>query len=158
VQSLDRILDMLDGPGVPDAEMLAGEVTTVFSNQRVLTDSVRDFYAYLADILSRYGLDGENYAQFKELLLVYIELITADVNRHAPVVAHRASLVLERADALLEALATLPSLSLPDGTQADWLRDGPGRTGPGWPPGTTTVTGRPGRSSCGGRPVRRWGS
>jgi uncharacterized protein (TIGR02677 family) len=144
VQSLDRILAMLDG-GTPDAEALAGEVTTVFSNQRVFTDSVRDFYAYLAGILSRYDLGGEEYAQFKELLLVYIDLITADVNRHAPAVAHRATLVLENADALLEALATLPSLNLPDGTQAEraqgrtrkdwaglaaWYDDGYGASGP----------------------------
>jgi len=39
--------------------VLAGEVTTVFSNQRLFTDSVRDFYAYLAGILSRYDLAGE---------------------------------------------------------------------------------------------------
>jgi hypothetical protein len=41
-----------------DAHMTqdAGEVTTVFSNQRLFTDSVRDFYAYLAGILSRYDL------------------------------------------------------------------------------------------------------
>ena len=133
VQSLDRILAMLDdggtGPGALDAEALAGEVTTVFSNQRVFTDSVRDFYAYLAGILSRYDLGGEEYAQFKELLLVYIDLITADVNRHAPAVAHRAALVLERADALLEALASLPGLALPDGTQAERAQ---GRTRKDW--------------------------
>jgi uncharacterized protein (TIGR02677 family) len=133
VQSLDRILAMLDGgstgPEAVDAEALAGEVTTVFSNQGVFTDSVRDFYAYLAGILSRYDLGGEEYAQFKELLLVYIDLITADVNRHAPAVAHRATLVLENADALLEALATLPSLSLPDGTQAERAQ---GRTRKDW--------------------------
>ncbi len=148
VQSLDRILTLLDGstdPGALDAEALAGEVTTVFSNQRVFTDSVRDFYAYLAGILSRYDLGGEEYAQFKELLLVYIDLITADVNRHAPAVAHRAALVLERADGLLEALASLPGLALPDGTQAEraqgrtrkdwaglaaWYDDGYGASGP----------------------------
>jgi uncharacterized protein (TIGR02677 family) len=132
VQSLDRILTMLDSstdPGALDAEALAGEVTTVFSNQRVFTDSVRDFYAYLAGILSRYDLGGEEYAQFKELLLVYIDLITADVNRHAPAVAHRAALVLERADALLEALASLPGLTLPDGTQAERAQ---GRTRKDW--------------------------
>lgn len=42
----------------------------VFSNQRLFTESVRDFYAYLAGTLSRYDLAGEEYAQFKELLLV----------------------------------------------------------------------------------------
>jgi uncharacterized protein (TIGR02677 family) len=131
VQSLDRILAMLGHTGrdALDAEALAGEVTTVFSNQRLFTDSVRDFYAYLAGILSRYDLAGEEYAQFKELLLVYIDLITADVNRHAPAVAHRADLVLAQADRVLQALATLPGLTSPDGTQVERAQ---GRTRTDW--------------------------
>ena len=104
-------------------------MTTVFSNQRLFTDSVRDFYAYLAGILSRYDLGGEEYAQFKELLLVYIDLITADVNRHAPAVAHRAGLVLKQIDPLLETLATLPGLTLPDGTPVERAQ---GRTHTDW--------------------------
>jgi uncharacterized protein (TIGR02677 family) len=119
VQSLDRILAILGNGEAIDAEVLAGEVTTVFSNQRLFTDSVRDFYAYLAGILSRYDLAGEEYAQFKELLLVYIDLITADVNRHAPAVAHRAELVLAQSDRVLQALATLPGLTSPDGTEVE---------------------------------------
>jgi uncharacterized protein (TIGR02677 family) len=131
VQSLDRLLALLGGGHVDalDAEALAGEVTTVFSNQRLFTDSVRDFYAYLAGILSRYDLAGEEYAQFKELLLVYIDLITADVNRHAPAVAHRARLVLAQADRVLHALATLPGLTSPDGTQVERAQ---GRTRTDW--------------------------
>src|ERR1700677_5008297 len=65
VQSLDRILALLGrghtGGDALDAEVLAGEVTTVCSNQRLFTDSVRDFYAYLAGILSRYDLAGQEY-------------------------------------------------------------------------------------------------
>jgi uncharacterized protein (TIGR02677 family) len=133
VQSLDRILALLGrgqtGGDTLDAEVLAGEVTTVFSNQRFFTDSVRDFYAYLAGILSRYDLAGEEYAQFKELLLVYIDLITADVNRHAPAVAHRADLVLAQADRVLHALDTLPGLTSPDGTQVERAQ---GRTRTDW--------------------------
>ena len=129
VQSLDRILAHLDRAEV-DAEALAGEVTTVFNNQRLFTESVRDFYAYLAGILSRYDLGGEEYAQFKELLLVYIDLITADVNRHAPAVTARAREVIDRVDLLLAALDSLQGLVLPDGTpieraegraRADWV-------------------------------------
>jgi uncharacterized protein (TIGR02677 family) len=118
VQSLDRILSLLNRYEI-DAEALAGEVTTVFGNQRLFTDSVRDFYAYLAGVLSRYDLGGGEYAQFKELLLVYIDLITADVNRHAPAVAHRVELVLTSIDPLLDALSTLPGLTLPDGTPVE---------------------------------------
>ncbi|HZC51242.1 MAG TPA: TIGR02677 family protein [Mycobacterium sp.] len=129
VQSLDRILAHLHRAEV-DAEALAGEVTTVFSNQRLFSDSVRDFYAYLAGILSRYDLGGEEYAQFKELLLVYIDLITADVNRHAPAVAARARQVIDSIEPLVAALDSLPGLALPDGTpieraqgrtRADWV-------------------------------------
>ncbi len=68
VQSLDRIIAQLGRADI-DADALAGEVTTVFGNQRLFTDSVRDFYAYLAGILTRYDLGGDEYAQFKELLL-----------------------------------------------------------------------------------------
>lgn len=128
VQSLDRIRAMLDRNQI-DADALAGEVTTVFGNQRVFTESARDFYAYLAGILSRYDLGGEEYAQFKELLLVYIDLITADVNRHAPAVAHRIGSVLELIDPLLDALAQLPSLMLPDGTPVERSQ---GRTRSDW--------------------------
>jgi uncharacterized protein (TIGR02677 family) len=63
------------------------------------------------------------------LLLVYIDLITADVNRHAPAVAHRVGLVLELIDPLLETLATLPGLTLPDGTPVERAQ---GRTRSDW--------------------------
>src|SRR5262249_44395421 len=39
-----------------DADALAGEVTSIFNNQRLFTASVRDFYAYLSGVLSRYDL------------------------------------------------------------------------------------------------------
>jgi uncharacterized protein (TIGR02677 family) len=128
VQSLDRITAQLERADV-DADALAGEVTTVFGNQRVFTDSVRDFYAYLAGILTRYDLGGEEYAQFKELLLVYVDLITADVNRHAPAVSGRVRQVISRLDVLLAILASLPGLVLPDGTPIERAR---GRTRADW--------------------------
>ncbi|MCW2527977.1 MAG: hypothetical protein JWM76_2837 [Pseudonocardiales bacterium] len=130
VESLDRILSgIADFPHNPDADVLAGEVTSVFNNQRLFTASVRDFYAYLAGVLSRYDLGGDEYAQFKGLLLEYVDLITADVNRHAPAVAHRLSTVLPLLDPLLEALASVRGLAAPGGepversqgrTRADW--------------------------------------
>jgi len=128
VHSLSRIEALLGQPEI-DADALAGEVTTIFGNQRIFTESIRDFYAYLAGILSRYDLGGEEYARFKELLLVYIDLITADVNRHAPAVAHRIGSVLELIDPLLDALAQLPGLTLPDGTPVERAQ---GRTRSDW--------------------------
>ena len=80
-------------------------------------------------MLSRYDLGGGEYAQFKELLLVYIDLITADVNRHAPAVAHRVEQVLKLIDPLLDTLKTLPGLTLPDGTPVERAQ---GRTKTDW--------------------------
>lgn len=45
VEVLDRILDRSRAPE-PDPEALAGNVKTVFNNQRLFNESVRDFYAY----------------------------------------------------------------------------------------------------------------
>lgn len=116
VDALDRLLAALAADGDDrDPVALAGEVTAIFSNQRVFTESVRDFYAYLAQVLSRYDLGGEEYAQFKDLLLDYIDLITADVNRHAPAVAARIERLLPDLDRLLAIMADLPSLTTPDG-------------------------------------------
>ena len=63
------------------------------------------------------------------MLLVYIDLITADVNRPAPAVAHRIGLVLELIDSLLGAPAQLPRLTLPDGTLVERSQ---GRTRSDW--------------------------
>ncbi|WIX76970.1 TIGR02677 family protein [Amycolatopsis carbonis] len=128
VQVLDRIIERLRDPH-PDPETLAGDVTTVFNNQRLFNESVRDFYAYLNAVLSRYDLAGDEYRQFKELLLEYIDLITADVSRHAPAIAMRCERILPRLDRTLAVLETLPVLIMPDGTPADRM---PGRTRVDW--------------------------
>lgn len=130
VDSLDRILPAVaDTHRTPDVEALAGEVTSVFNNQRLFTESVRDFYAYLAGVLSRYDLGGDEYAQFKGLLLDYVDLITADVNRHAPAVADRVDKVLALIDSLLGLLSTVRGLTLPDGSPVERSQ---GRTREDW--------------------------
>jgi len=131
--------------GDVDAEALAADVTTVFNNQSLFQDSVRDFYAYLHQVLSRYDLAGSEYATFKTLLLDYVDLISADVARHSPAVAAALAAVSERRDTLLAALASLPGLDtagagtverLPGRTAADWERlaawydQSTGRSGP----------------------------
>lgn len=130
VEALDRVLRAVSDPARTDRDLVAGEVTAIFNNQRLFVDSVRDFYAYLAGVLSRYDLGGDEYAQFKGLLLDYVDLITADVNRHAPAVASRLEAVLADIDPLLDLLGAMPGLTLPDGTaieraqgrdRADWV-------------------------------------
>ncbi|PFG37930.1 uncharacterized protein (TIGR02677 family) [Georgenia soli] len=128
-ETLDRIVARMtaasDGRPV-SAEALSGDVTTVFNNQRLFSDSVRDFYAYVNTVLTRYDLAGEEYQQFKRLLLDYIDLLTADVARHAPVVARRFTALEPLLDDVLAAMATLPTLAdanterLPGRTREDW--------------------------------------
>lgn len=142
VEALNRIAERLRGPS-PDPEALAGDITTVFNNQRVFNESVRDFYAYLNAVLSRYDLVGEEYRRFKELLLEYIDLITADVSRHAPAVAARCERLLPHLDRILGMLSSLPALIMPDGTPADRL---PGRDRADWEQLHAWYSGEDGRS------------
>ncbi|MEV3872322.1 TIGR02677 family protein [Streptomyces sp. NPDC049906] len=59
-------------------------ISTLFVQFAGFADSVRDFYAYLGQVLARYDLDGAEYQGFKELLLDYVEAITEDVAFRAP--------------------------------------------------------------------------
>ncbi|KAE8762244.1 TIGR02677 family protein [Georgenia thermotolerans] len=144
-ETLDRIVARMaaatDARPV-DAEALSGDVTTVFNNQRLFSDSVRDFYAYVNTVLTRYDLAGEEYQQFKRLLLDYIDLLTADVARHAPVVARRFAALEPVLDDVLAALAGLPTLQSAD-ARTERL---PGRTREDWEHVRGWYTGADGRS------------
>jgi uncharacterized protein (TIGR02677 family) len=142
VELLDRILARTQEPA-PDAEALAADVTTVFNNQQLFNESVRDFYAYLNAVLSRYDLAGEEYRRFKELLLEYIDLITADVARHTPAIVTRCERLLPSLDRVLEVLDRLPMPVMPDGTPADRL---PGRQRSDWAQLYDWYSGQSGRS------------
>lgn len=111
--SLAEIPTLLAQPATPErSERLAGVVTTIFNNQRLFTASVTDFYAYLSGVLSRFDLAAEEYAEFKGLLLDYVDLITADVNRHAPLIAGALDRVIADLDAVLAILGSVQGLDL----------------------------------------------
>jgi uncharacterized protein (TIGR02677 family) len=59
-------------------------ISTLFAQFGQFADSVRDFYAYLGQVIFRYDLDGAEFTGFKELLLDYAETITEDVAYFAP--------------------------------------------------------------------------
>ncbi|MGY1836276.1 TIGR02677 family protein [Blastococcus sp. SYSU DS0510] len=145
VERLDRILDKItDASEVgPDADAIAADVTSVFTSQQLFKDSVTDFYAYLNQVLSRYDLAGEEYAGFKDLLLTYVDLITADVARHAPVVTARLALLERHLDTLLTVLDSLPTMTNPDGSAAE---RSPGRVSSDWEEFAAWYTGHAGRS------------
>lgn len=142
VETLTRIQTHVAGPDL-DVEALAADVTTLFSSQRLFTESVRDFYAYLHQVLSRYDLVGEEYTGFKTLLLDYVDLISADVTRHAPAVADRLHGLAPQLTNLLAALGKMPTLTNPDGSAGE---QSPGRTHTDWEELTAWYDGSTGRS------------
>ncbi|MFI1415648.1 DUF2397 domain-containing protein [Streptomyces sp. NPDC020707] len=129
VTVLDSILERLSAPA-PDAEALAAEVTTVFNNQALFSESARDFYSYLGSVLTRYDLAGGEYATLKGLLLEYVDLISNDVARHCPAIVDRLGRLDPFLGRLVEVLATLPGLDtgdspverLPGRSLADWAQ------------------------------------
>lgn len=126
---LKNILAQARNPRAIDADALAADVTTVFTSHTYFTDTVRQFYAYLASVLARYDLAGEEYSTFKGLLLEYVHLIDTDVSRHSPAVRHRLEELLPLVDHVLAALDSLPTLASPDGTPVERL---PGRQRGDW--------------------------
>jgi uncharacterized protein (TIGR02677 family) len=127
--SLRQILMLVGDTRRPvDGEALAGAVTGVFNDHRMFTESVTDFYAYLSGVLTRYDLTGEEYAQFKGLLLDYVELIAADVNRNSPAILECLRILLTLVDDVLDNLPAVPGTAgdlftverLPGRSRADW--------------------------------------
>ncbi|MFB6641558.1 DUF2397 domain-containing protein [Streptomyces chartreusis] len=126
---LSKILSRALQPRTINAEALAADVTTVFTNQAYFADSIRDFYAYLSSVLVRYDLAGEEYASFKGLLLEYVHLIDTDVSRHSPVVLKCLEDLQPVLDHVLSALDSLPGLASADGAPVERL---PGRQYNDW--------------------------
>lgn len=125
-----------------DLDTLAGDVTTVFNNQRLFTDSATDFYAFVQDRVARYDLSSEEFTAFKGTLLDYVELISADVERHAPLIGALLASITENLPPLLSALATLPSPVTVDGIG----ERSPGREPDDWAALCEWYLGRRGRS------------
>lgn len=62
-----------------DAGTAREVTTTLFAQFWDFRNSVRDFYAYLGQVLARYDLDSAEYTGFKDLLLDYVESITEEI-------------------------------------------------------------------------------
>ncbi|MBE1532261.1 TIGR02677 family protein [Actinomadura algeriensis] len=110
-----RELDERVGRPDVDPQELLERVSTLFVQFTEFADSVRDFYAYLGQVLARYDLDGAEYQGFKDLLLDYVEAITDEVTFRAPRIAAvldrlwpRIPGMLERLDAHARGLSVLP--------------------------------------------------
>ncbi len=71
-------------PGEADPAESLERISTLFAQFGQFADSVRDFYAFLGQVIFRYDLDSDEFSGFKELLLDYAETITDDVAFFAP--------------------------------------------------------------------------
>lgn len=121
-------------------EILAEQVTTLFLQHAELAATVRDFYAYLGQVLTRNHLAPDEIAGFRDLLVEYIQLVVEDVLRYTPTIAASiASLAGQRAE-MLELLGTNGQL----GVEVERAR---GRTSGDWAELTDWFVDRPGGPS-----------
>ncbi|WP_432126400.1 TIGR02677 family protein [Streptomyces sp. bgisy082] len=83
-RGLRELAEFVTAPGGIEPQDGLERVSTLFVQFTEFADSIRDFYAYLGQVLARYDLDSAEYQGFKELLLDYVEAITEDVAFRAP--------------------------------------------------------------------------
>ncbi|MFC4468427.1 TIGR02677 family protein [Streptomyces xiangluensis] len=100
-RGLRDIAAMAAAPGGADPQQALERISTLFVQFAEFAESVRDFYAYLGQVLARYDLDGAEYQGFKELLLDYVEAITEDVSFRAPRIAAHLRAIWPHLPALL---------------------------------------------------------
>lgn len=100
-RGLSEIAAMAAAPGGADPQQALERISTLFVQFAEFAESVRDFYAYLGQVLARYDLDSAEYHGFKELLLDYVEAITEDVSFRAPRIAAHLDAVQPHLPALL---------------------------------------------------------
>ncbi|MGK4908754.1 TIGR02677 family protein [Streptomyces albus] len=83
-RGLRELAELVTAPGGIEPQDGLERVSTLFVQFTEFADSIRDFYAYLGQVLARCDLDSAEYQGFKELLLDYVEAITEDVAFRAP--------------------------------------------------------------------------
>jgi len=83
-RGLDELYEKAQAPGGVEPGESLERISTLFAQFGQFADSVRDFYAFLGQVIFRYDLDSAEFAGFKELLLDYAETITDDVAFFAP--------------------------------------------------------------------------
>ena len=129
------------GPGAKRSrEALAEQVTTLFLQHAELAVTVRDFYAYLGQIVTRHHLAPDEISGFRNLLVEYIQMVVEDVLRHTPAIAESLAQLARGRSELLRLLGPLDGL----GAEIERSR---GRTAADWQELTDWFVDRPGRPS-----------
>lgn len=103
-RGLRELADLVTEPGGIEPQDGLERISTLFVQFSEFADSIRDFYAYLGQVLSRYDLDSAEYQGFKELLLDYVEAITEDVAFRAPRISATLDTLWPHIPALLDRL------------------------------------------------------
>jgi uncharacterized protein (TIGR02677 family) len=141
------------GPGARRArEALAEQVTTLFLQHAELAVTVRDFYAYLGQIVTRHHLAPDEISGFRNLLVEYIQMVVEDVLRHTPAIAESLGQLARGRSELLRLLGPANALG-----SSEELLEGSGlgvaiersrgRTTADWQDLTDWFVDRPGRPS-----------
>ncbi|MER5618098.1 TIGR02677 family protein [Streptomyces sp. NPDC002215] len=103
-RGLRELAELVSEPGGIAPQDGLERVSTLFVQFAEFADSIRDFYAYLGQVLARYDLDSAEYQGFKELLLDYVEAITEDVAFRAPRISAALDMLWPHLPALLDRL------------------------------------------------------
>lgn len=121
-------------------EQLAEQVTTVFLQHAELAATVRDFYAYLGQVVTRHQLAPDEISGFRNLLVEYIQMVVEDVLRHTETIAAALATLTGERTRLLRLLGPADDL----GTDVERAR---GRTAADWQELTDWFVDSPGRPS-----------
>ncbi|MER7985458.1 TIGR02677 family protein [Streptomyces noursei] len=103
-RGLRELAGLVSVPGGIESQDGLERISTLFVQFTEFADSIRDFYAYLGQVLSRYDLDSAEYQGFKELLLDYVQAITEDVAFRAPRISAALDTLWPHIPALLDRL------------------------------------------------------
>ncbi|WP_459708567.1 TIGR02677 family protein [Actinophytocola sp. KF-1] len=123
-------------------ERMAEQVTTLFLQHGELAATVRDFYAYLGQVVTRYHLASDEISGFRNLLVEYIQMVVEDVLRYTPAIAE----ILTR-DEFAGATRHLLRLLTPSGSLGRDVERARGRAAADWRELTDWFVDRPGRPS-----------
>jgi len=121
-----------ESAGTPDTaeemrlrERLSEQVTTLFLQHGELAATVRDFYAYVGQVVARHDLNPEEIAGLRGLLVEYIQLVVDDVLRFTALITVALSKLHDVLPTVLRLLAPMADLGesverARGRTESDW--------------------------------------
>lgn len=125
-----------------DPTDVATQVSTLFAQFEVLVTSTRQFYAYLAQVLTRFDLGRDEFVLFKGALIDYLQRFVDEISRHLPQMADQLVALEPNVVPLCERAASGGRLVALDGSQA---QRAPGLEPDDWRSLHTWFLGSPGR-------------